>query len=452
MRRLVAGRAAGDGGLLVGAAAGAGDAGRGRRGGSRGSPGDDRPGRADHGLGHVLEPRRPGGDDDLGCVRIEIPSEFDVGSVTVTDEPAGTDWSASIERQHHGHDPGVERRRSARCRDAERVGHDRDRRHGDGTPTSSTGTADAFDSQDCDDAVRRPDDPGGHGQGDSRPRRPRRPRRPTPTPTPTPTPVPTPTPDAGPDARPRRRRRTPAPTPTPDPAPPRRRRSRRRHPHRAPRPPRPRHRRRHDAIPTAGAGPGPTGRPGSTAGGAARRAAVRRRHRPTAPTLDGTQPGARIEMPGVDGSRSRRSPGRPPRRSRLPFGNDFQWVVPGLVLTFPGILLVLVVVAAGGRCPGLGADRAAPARRRRPARPTGALAGGPAGRRLIVVTTPPDPVPIPAWAGLCASCGHARPVVSGRGSVFVLCERSPTRTCDTAATRCSPSCAATGIRRPAASA
>jgi hypothetical protein len=27
-------------------------------------------------------------------------------------------------------------------------------------------------------------------------------------------------------------------------------------------------------------------------------------------------------------------------------------------------------------------------------------------------------------AGLCASCAHARRVTSGRGSAFVLCERS----------------------------
>jgi hypothetical protein len=34
--------------------------------------------------------------------------------------------------------------------------------------------------------------------------------------------------------------------------------------------------------------------------------------------------------------------------------------------------------------------------------------------------------PIPGAAGLCAACVHARLVVSGRGSRFVLCERSRT--------------------------
>ena len=31
---------------------------------------------------------------------------------------------------------------------------------------------------------------------------------------------------------------------------------------------------------------------------------------------------------------------------------------------------------------------------------------------------------VPPGAGLCARCLHARLVVSGRGSAFVLCERS----------------------------
>ncbi|MDQ3129096.1 MAG: hypothetical protein M3Q66_11680 [Chloroflexota bacterium] len=33
---------------------------------------------------------------------------------------------------------------------------------------------------------------------------------------------------------------------------------------------------------------------------------------------------------------------------------------------------------------------------------------------------------VPDSAGLCAACVHARLVVSGRGSRFVLCERSRT--------------------------
>jgi len=33
---------------------------------------------------------------------------------------------------------------------------------------------------------------------------------------------------------------------------------------------------------------------------------------------------------------------------------------------------------------------------------------------------------VASWAGLCARCLHARLIVSGRGSRFVLCERSKT--------------------------
>jgi hypothetical protein len=42
------------------------------------------------------------------------------------------------------------------------------------------------------------------------------------------------------------------------------------------------------------------------------------------------------------------------------------------------------------------------------------------------MTTRRDPGPIPAWAGLCATCGHARAISTGRGSTFVLCDRSKT--------------------------
>lgn len=49
--------------------------------------------------------------------------------------------------------------------------------------------------------------------------------------------------------------------------------------------------------------------------------------------------------------------------------------------------------------------------------------GGPStGRRAEGAPAPA----IPPGAGLCAGCDHARLVVSGRGSRFVLCERSRT--------------------------
>lgn len=37
-----------------------------------------------------------------------------------------------------------------------------------------------------------------------------------------------------------------------------------------------------------------------------------------------------------------------------------------------------------------------------------------------------SPPRIPPTAGLCAGCVHSRLIVSGRGSQFVLCERSRT--------------------------
>jgi hypothetical protein len=56
-----------------------------------------------------------------------------------------------------------------------------------------------------------------------------------------------------------------------------------------------------------------------------------------------TQPGSQIEMPGVDTTEAA-APVLLQQEIAMPFGSDFQWVVPGLVLTFPGLLIVLVVV------------------------------------------------------------------------------------------------------------
>jgi hypothetical protein len=47
-------------------------------------------------------------------------------------------------------------------------------------------------------------------------------------------------------------------------------------------------------------------------------------------------------MPGVDTSDAS-EPVVLQQGIAMPFGSDFQWVVPGLVLTFPGLLIVLVV-------------------------------------------------------------------------------------------------------------
>ncbi len=49
-------------------------------------------------------------------------------------------------------------------------------------------------------------------------------------------------------------------------------------------------------------------------------------------------------MPGVDGGSSGGAPISLDGESLAAFGSDFQWMVPGLVLTFPGLLIVLFVV------------------------------------------------------------------------------------------------------------
>lgn len=48
-------------------------------------------------------------------------------------------------------------------------------------------------------------------------------------------------------------------------------------------------------------------------------------------------------MPGVDGADTRQDPIVLHREIALPFGSDFAWLVPGLVLTLPGVLIILVV-------------------------------------------------------------------------------------------------------------
>src|ERR1051326_9336037 len=47
-------------------------------------------------------------------------------------------------------------------------------------------------------------------------------------------------------------------------------------------------------------------------------------------------------------------------------------------------------------------------------------------RRVVKRTTMTPKIQIAESAGLCASCRHCRPIESGKGSVFVLCELSKT--------------------------
>jgi hypothetical protein len=101
---------------------------------------------------------------------------------------------------------------------------------------------------------------------------------------------------------------------------------------------------------------------------------------PSDPTTSGSSalPGTTISMPGVDPG-AFDAPVMLQPDLTLAFGSDFQWVVPGLVLTFPGLLIVLVVAlqAAGAlawmpivrRRLGATDDRAARTGRAGPGRP-----------------------------------------------------------------------------------
>ena len=52
--------------------------------------------------------------------------------------------------------------------------------------------------------------------------------------------------------------------------------------------------------------------------------------------------------------------------------------------------------------------------------------GWPASRRMAPERPRPRAGAVPRWAGLCASCVHARATGNARGSTFVLCSLSAT--------------------------
>ncbi|HEY4634293.1 MAG TPA: hypothetical protein VIH00_10280, partial [Candidatus Limnocylindrales bacterium] len=268
----------------------------------------------------------PSGDEDLGCVKIRIPDAFDVDDATVTDEPSGTDWSASI-----GGSTTVTVQAS---NGGDRLGPD--------TPNLSvtveidvTGTVpgkhdwigDAYASEDCADGF---DDPLTVAVTiRSTPTSPPTPA-PTAPPTPQPTPVPTPAP-------------TPAPTPTPEPT--------------SASTPTPAPTGTSTSAPTTPAptatGPSSTGppqRPDPTTRAGGGGVVSRPSAAPSGPPGSGTAdlPGTTIRMPGVDHPGAEVPVALQPDLT-LTFGTDFQWVVPGLVLTFPGLLIVAIVAlqAAG---------------------------------------------------------------------------------------------------------
>ena len=259
----------------------------------------------------------PDGTRELGCVRITIPLTMTIKGATVTSRPPNTKWAASA---------GIGSVTIATPSGGDRLPPD-------GktaviaaisvlalTPGTYTWTANAYRQGDCTDGYAEPLAPKVVVELDILP-------LPTPTALPTivptavpsilpsllPTPRPTPTPAA-----------TPAPTATPAPA----------------------------GTPVAGATPG-SGGPGPTPRGdtASARPTVAASDDPPDPQ-PGASPalGADLVLPG--GGPDDGSPGAGTPDINLtsgfetPFGDGFEWAVPGLVLSVPGVLIVLVAIGA----------------------------------------------------------------------------------------------------------
>jgi hypothetical protein len=270
----------------------------------------------------------PSGSDGLGCVEIGIPQVFAVKSVGITSTPKGTTWSAStsgsttvtLRAATSGDrlDPGAPNKtvKAEIVVIAAKAGR-------------FSWIADAYVSQSC---------AGGFDTTISLAInvKPKPTATPSPTPTATPKPTPTATPKPTPTATPKptptaTARPTPTPTPRPTPTP------------TATATPRP--------TPTPTPRPTPTpfaagsNQPGSTKEPRAASAAGGGIAGPPVgpPGPGAAMPGAGIAMPGVDGAGIHPSTAFDGDLS-MAFGSDFRWMVPGLILTFPGVLIVLVVI------------------------------------------------------------------------------------------------------------
>ena len=267
------------------------------------------------------------GDWKLGCVTIRIPAGMGVSSATVTSRPAGTDWAATI--------GGLTTVTIHPSRGGDRLDAGQPDRIETDIVVSGLGlgsvtwTAHAFQVEDCTKSFNEPiflsilsPTPA-----------------PTAKPTPAPTPVPTPTPTIAPTPRP-----VATPTPTPRPT--------------------------GIASPTLTAQPttatsAPSVDPGPTPAGSGDVApsdpGASASPSPTPPLEptpttgggtgvvtagddgSGTSPGAAIVMPGVDGVDPKAGSIALSGLAFFPFAS-VEWLVPGLVLTVPGLLIVVVVL------------------------------------------------------------------------------------------------------------
>jgi len=281
----------------------------------------------------------PTGDDDLGCVRIAIPATFTVVPPMTTVSPPGTSWHASGTTVISIHPSsggdrldGLDQTSSVTTSITVLAV----------VPGIFTWTATAYEAQDCTKPFPEQ-------------------IKPTitvtllptakPAPTPTPSPTPSPTPTLAPTAKPVV---TPSPSPTPNAT---------SAPGRTPIP-------GGGATPAPAASPspivvGPSGDPFATPtpqpspadGGSLTGGLGSARPTPSA-APDGQQRstasgvGTALLMAGFDDASGGRgsSGGGTPAISLAsgftsPFGQGFAWAVPGLVLSVPGLLIVLAVIA-----------------------------------------------------------------------------------------------------------
>ncbi len=265
-----------------------------------------------------------GGDDMIGCVRVRIPAAMDVVSTSIVDAPSGGPWdvssSGSTLVEAHAR-TGAARLEGGSVNDQLRIGI----RVTGTTVGAYTWTSDAFQNIDCANPFNQPDRGTVTIKAGSA----------------TPKPTPTPTPKATPKATPKP---TPTPTPTPTTKP----------------------------TPTPAPGPLATSRPTTPAGSpapatsvspSASRGPTTSNPPPSDPTHatpsldtgvvdlgggdDTGLPGSDFLIPGVEDGAGPKNVVFTGSDVFAPFAGDFEWIVPGLILTLPGLLLVLAVALQG---------------------------------------------------------------------------------------------------------
>jgi hypothetical protein len=275
-----------------------------------------------------------GGNDEIGCVRIQVPSAFDVVSTSIVDAPSGGPWVVSGSGTVSAHAvTGAGRLNGGADNDRVRIGI----RVTGTSPDAYTWTANAFQNITCGDSFEQPHALTVTITGAAATPKP----TPKPTPTATPKPTPKPTPNATPKPTPNA---TPKPTPNATPKP---------TPNATPKP-----------TPTRSANPGagPTATPTARAsavtvpGASLAPGASATPQPPATPSpspdsgvvaLDGGDetdlPGADFQIPGIEQTGGSGNVVFADSDLFAPFAGDFEWVVPGLVLTLPGLLLLLAV-------------------------------------------------------------------------------------------------------------